>query len=252
MKDCILKNRLYTLFSTALVILLWGIFANAVNNSIKIPSPSETVLSFIDIVKSEHFLIEIISSLKRIFLSFIISFFSGIGLGVVAGFVKPVYYLLQPIVLTLRAMPTMGVILLSLIWLNREIAPVLVGILVIFPIIYSSVISGVRNIDKQLLEMTQIYDFGKKKKFIHLYIPSIRSSLVSVSAAAISLNIKVSIAAEVLSQPQYSIGTGFQMEKVALNTAGVLAWSIVAIILAGFSEWLITWILNQKQIFTNK
>lgn len=252
MKGYTLKNRRYAILSAVVVLLLWGMIAGIVNNPIKIPSPKETAFAFVTIVKGEYFYIEVVNSLKRILLSFLISLSCGVILGIVSGFVTPIYYLLKPIVLTQRAMPTMGVILLSLIWLNREIAPVLVGILVIFPIIYSAVVNGVRNIDKKLIEMVEIYHFSKKRKLIYLYLPSIRSSLMSVSAAVISLNIKIIIAAEVLSQPKHAIGTGFQIEKVALNTAGVLAWSIVAIILAGFFEWLIetlfTKVLEKKSL----
>lgn len=246
MRDFILKNKKYAIISSVVIILLWELSAKTVDNSLKIPSPKETVVAFFTIVNGKYFYLEIFNSLKRVILSFLISLSAGISLGIIAGFVLPIYYLLHPIILIQRAMPTMGVILLSLIWLNREIAPILVGALIIFPIIYSAVVNGIRNIDKKLLEMTKIYEFSRRRKLLHLYLPSIRSSLMSVSAAAISLNIKVSIAAEVLSQPRYAIGTGLQMEKVSLNTAGILAWSAIAIILAGFFEWFVTLLFRIK------
>lgn len=240
MEHCILNNKRYVQLSTVVVLLLWGIIAYLVDNAIKIPSPYETLLALWEIVTNEFFYIQLLSSMKRFLTGFFISLFLGITLGMLSGFFSPIYYLLKPIVLTQRAVPTMGVILLSLIWFNREIAPILVCVLVIFPIIYSSVVNAIKNIDKHLLEMVEIYELSTKRKLIHLYLPSIRSSLRSVSSAAIGLNIKINIAAEVLSQPRFAIGTGFQMEKVALNTAGVFAWSIIAIILAGIFEWLIS------------
>lgn len=251
MRDYILKNRKFAIISMIAIILIWEILSEIVDNSIKIPTPGETIIAFLDIVRGKYFFVEIFNSLRRVILSFVISFSVGVSLGIIAGFVLPIYYLLHPIVLVQRAMPTMGVILLALIWLSREIAPILVGILIIFPIIYSAVVNGIRNIDKKLLEMTQLYNFSKRRKLFHLYLPSIQSSLMSVSAAAISLNIKVSIAAEVLSQPKYAIGTGFQMEKVSLNTAGVLAWSAIAIVIAGFFEWFITLLFRKKMKIYN-
>lgn len=216
-----------------------GIIASLVDNPVKIPSPLETLKALKIIVTDDVFYIQILTSIKRFLTGFSISLLLGVVLGMLSGFFTPIYYLLKPIVLTQRAVPTMGVILLALIWFNREVAPILVCVLVIFPIIYSAVVSGIRQIDKQLLEMAVIYELSGKRKLRHLYLPSIKSSLLSVASAAIGLNIKINIAAEVLSQPRYAIGTGFQMEKVALNTAGVFAWSIVAILLAGFFEWLI-------------
>lgn len=234
-----LKNRKYAIISTVLVIFMWTIIALIVDNSIKIPTPMETLRALKEIVSHEYFYIQLLSSMKRFLIGFGLSLILGVTLGMLSGFFTPIYHLLQPIVLTQRAAPTMGVILLALIWFEREVAPILVCVLVIFPIIYSAVVNSVRHIDKQLLEMTSIYELSRKRKFIHLYLPSIRSSLLSVASAAIGLNIKINLAAEVLSQPKYAIGTGFQMEKAALNTAGVFAWSIVAIALAGFFEYLI-------------
>lgn len=239
MKGSILKNRGYAVLSTVAVIALWGVIAAWVNHSIKVPSPLETLEALVGILSGPHFYIEILNTLRRVFLGFGVAFVSGVSLGIVAGLVPPVYYLLRPVVLAQRAMPTMGVILLALIWLNREVAPILVGVLVIFPLIYSAVVTGIQSVDPKLVEMATVYRLSRRKRLKHLYIPSIRTALASVASATIGLNVKVTIAAEVLSQPQYAIGTGFQMEKVALNTAGVIAWSIVAILIAGCLQWMI-------------
>lgn len=246
MKDSILKNKKYAVLSVAAILLIWAAAAMAVQNSVKIPSPAETAQAFILIISDSNFYRQVLTSLGRILIGFGISFGAALVLGIIAGFVAPVYYLLHPIVLAQRAMPTMGVILLALIWLNREVAPILVGILIIFPIIYGAVVNAIQNIDFKLLEMAQVYRLKPSTRIKHIYLPSIRSALAAVSSAAISLNVKVGIAAEVLSQPRYAIGTGFVMEKAALNTAGVLAWSLVAIMIAGGLELLVKIIFHKK------
>lgn len=219
-----------------MIVILWAVVSNIVDSSIKLPSPSETFHSLLRIISNENFITQIMNSLNRVMIGYIIAFVFAVMLGMVAGFVLPFYYLLKPLFLIMRAMPTMATILLSLIWFKREISPILVGILIVFPIVYSSVVNNIRNLDKQLLEMVEIYQLNFSNKLKHLYLPSIRSSLVSVAAATMGLNIKVNIAAEVLSQPRFSIGTGFQMEKVALNTSGVIAWAVITIIIAAFFE----------------
>lgn len=245
MNHYITKNKKYMFISTIVLILLWWIVAIVVDNQVKIPTPDETWKAFVRIVMGKNFGIMLLHSIRRMFIGFMISFLAGIVIGMFSGFSNTIYYLLKPIILTMRSVPTMAVILLSLIWLNREISPILVGGLVIFPIIYSAVVDGIRNIDHKLMEMVQIYAIGKKQRIFRLYVPSIRSALASVGVAAFSLNVKISIAAEVLSQPKYGIGTGFQMERVALNTAGVFAWSFIAILIAGLFEWLIGKFFNK-------
>lgn len=242
----ILKTNKFQILSIVLILVFWSIFANIVNNPIKIPSPYLTFTEMVKIVSSDTFLLEISSTLLRVFKSFVLAFALGLSLGMLSGFNKIFYYLLNPVILVLKSMPTIAVILLSLIWLGREISPILVAFLIAFPVIYTSVLNGIRNIDKKLLDMTEIYKFSKKKKFFHLYLPSIRSSLIAISKTSLSLALKVCIAAEVLSQPKNSIGTSFQIEKVALNTAGVLAWAIIVIILAGIIDLIITKLVSIK------
>lgn len=233
------RNRIYMLISTVIIFILWWVLADLVDNQIKFPTPYDTLENFIRIVTGDKFFLMVYYSVRRLIIGFSISFVIGLVLGLLSGVSNTFYYFVKPIILTLRSVPTMAVILLSLIWLSREISPILVVSLIVFPIIYNAVVDGIRNIDNQLLEMATIYKLSRRRKIFHLYFPSIKSSLASVLAAAISLNVKISIAAEVLSQPKYGIGTGFQMEKYAINTAGVLAWTIIAVFIAGFFEWLI-------------
>ncbi len=235
-----MKSRHYTLLSITILVILWWIGAVLADNPIKFPTPIETLIAFSDIVTSKTFFLQVLSTLRRAMIGFVIAFAGGVCLGIVSGVSNQAYYLLRPLILAQRSVPTMAVILLALIWLGRDIAPILVGIILIFPIIYSAVVDGIRHVDVQLLEMVKVYHISKKKRLYHLYLPSIRSSLFAVASAAISLNLKVTIAAEVLSQPGQGIGTGFQMEKIALNTAGLLAWAVIAIALGALLEFLVS------------
>ncbi len=244
MKAYITKNKTYQILSVLILIFIWQILAMAIKNEIKLPSPYDTFISLLEILSSDNFLIDIMGTLKRTFISFFTSFALGISLGMLSGFYKPVHYSLRPIMLVLRSTPTIAIILLSLLWFGREFSPILVGFLVVFPLIYNAVENSIKNVDKDLLEMTRIYGFSNKKKLKHSFIPTIKSSLLAISATTIGLNIKVCIAAEVLSQPQNAIGSGFQMEKVALNTAGVLAWAVIAILLSALCEYIISKILK--------
>ncbi|MCT4509972.1 MAG: ABC transporter permease subunit [Tepidibacter sp.] len=198
-----------------------------------IPTPKSTVMEFIKIIRSQNFIIIVLSTLVRVMIGFLISFISALILGLLSGFFKPVYYLLKPLIVIQKSIPTMAIILLAIIWLKSEKAPILVGILIIFPIIYATVIQGIKSVDIKLIEMAKVYKLSKMTVMKDIYIPSIRSSIISVASATIGLNLKVIIAAEVLSQPSVSIGTSFQIEKANLNTAGVFAWALVSIIIAG-------------------
>lgn len=235
-----MKQRKYVWLSTGIVLVLWGIFALIADNQLKMPTPWSTFKSLIVIMSEEGFLVMVWATFRRAMVGFLLAFSSALALGIVSGVSAPVYYLMRPIVLAQRSIPTMAVILVAIIWLGREGAPLLVCVLIVFPIIYSAVVTSIRDVDKKLLEMVEVYGLSRGQKLKHLYLPSIRSSLLGVSAAAISLNLKITIAAEVLGQPGKGIGTGFQLEKVSLNTAGIFAWAIVAIVLGALLEYLVS------------
>lgn len=240
MKTSTIKDKKYIILSTVILLLLWKVISLIVGRSIIIPSPEKTFLEIISIIRADHFITVILNTFKRMLISFSLSFLLALKLGMISALFDPIYYLLKPLILIQTAVPTMAIILLALIWLSSELAPVLVGFLIIFPIIYSAVVQSVKEIDDKLLEMAEVYRFSPLKKFKKIYLPSLKSGLLSISSTAIGLNLKVIIAAEVLSQPKNSIGTYFQIERATLNTAGVFGWAIIVIAMAFVLDLLIS------------
>ena len=64
------------------------------------------------------------------------------------------------------------------------------------------------------------------------YILTFNCAIFLIAAISTSFGIgwKVVIAAEVLSQPKYAIGTSLQNSKLYLNIDEVFAWTIIAIL----------------------
>ncbi len=225
--------------STVVLIIIWKFAAMWIGKSIIIPSPEETLLELIRIVSEPDFFAAVFNTLHRVIIGFSITFIVALVLGGLSGFSSTVYHLMKHLVLLSKSVPTMAVILLALIWLRSEKAPILVAFLVTFPILYQNVVQGIRQVDLKLIEMVNLYGVNKWKILKDLYLPSIRSYLLAGMSTAMGLTIKIVIAAEVLSQPYLSIGTSFQLEKAHLNTAGVFAWSFIAIVLASIFDWII-------------
>lgn len=239
------KEKLYIIISLIFLIFTWHTASVIVAKEILIPSPIKTFQEVIILITSEKFFISILSTIKRCIGGFIISLFFAMILGLLSGFSDIVYYLLKPIMLLCRSIPTMAFILLALIWLDSNNATIFVGFLVIFPILYENVVQGIRNVDKQLINVMDIYNISKIDRLRNLYIPSIRSYLNSAIISSIGLNLKIVISAEVLSQSKYAIGTSLQLEKMYFNTAGVFAWTIIAVFLAGLIEFATKFIIKK-------
>lgn len=230
------KEKKYVVLSIIILIIIWKLIAIWVGKPIIIPSPEATFIELVKIIRSKIFILAVAHTFRRMVIGFVITFVSAVVLGMLSGFYDFIYYLLKPIVTLFKAVPTMAIILLAIIWLKSETAPILVAFLVVFPLLYENVVQGIREVDQHLIEMVRVYKVGRIRVIKDIYLPSIQSYLMAGISTAIGLNVKIIIAAEVLCQPYISIGTSFQMEKSNLNTAGVFAWSIIAIMIVGIFE----------------
>ncbi len=236
MNASVTTHKRWCIFSVIFFLLLWEILAQFIRQEIIVPTIGQTLHQLWTIVTADYFFQAVGATIARVGMTFFIDLGAALVLGCLAGLSLKVEQTIKPLEIAMRAVPTMGVILLSLIWLESETAPVFVCSLIIFPILYRSVVEGIRNIDPQLREMHDIYEIPLRKRIRGFYFPSVKPFLSNGIKAAMGLNVKVMIAAEVLSQPNVAIGTYFQIERARLNTAGVLAWSLIVIALAAVFE----------------
>lgn len=234
--------------SVALFLLAWEIAAHAVSKPLVLPSIEITLREFYFIVSAPDFLPIVGATLLRIIISFSMAFSVALVLGIPAGIWKPVQLLLSAPMKVMGSVPTMGIILLSIIWLDSEGAPYLVCALVVLPLLYGGISSSIRAIDSKLLEMHKVFAVPPMRKLFKFYLPATLPSFRGTMAAALGLNVKVMIAAEVLSQPRTAIGTAFQIARAQLNTAAVFAWCLVVIIIAA----LVDVILHRALVFPDR
>jgi NitT/TauT family transport system permease protein len=130
----------------------------------------------------------------------------------------------------------MSVILLALIWFTTGTVPIFSAFLMAFPIITGNIIQGILEVDRHYIEMAEVFKVKKSRILFELSIPSVIPYFLAGASTALAITWKVVVAAEVLSQPLAAIGTGMFAAKVRLDTAEVLAWSMVAILLSSATE----------------
>ncbi len=228
---------IYPIITTALFFSVWMIVTTAVGKEYIIPGPTATFRALGQILKSD-FLRILLSTLLRA----LIAFFTSITLAAVtcaiSVYVRGFHKVISPIVTFLRATPTMSVIMICLIWLDGNFAPVVIASLVLFPMLYAAFFAAYQGVDADLGELATLYHVSPLKKITGLYIPCMLPSVLASAKSNIGLAVKLTIAAEVMSQTGRDLGIGvsMQMTRYTLNTAGLLAWTIVAVLLAALLE----------------
>jgi len=239
MKISLTKTRIISLISTIILIIIWKIASVSYNSELILPSPELTLITTIKLFSSKGFLLIISATILRGLAGFAISFILGVGLGIFAGINSSFNAFLKPILVTIRSTPVISLILLALIWFNVETVAIFIAFLTMFPFICTNVIDGIKNIDNELIEMSTIYKVDKTKIIKEVYLPAITPFIFSGISSAMGFGWRAVIIGEVLSQPQFGIGTLMQTAQTFLLVNEVIAWTIIAIIISYLFEFFI-------------
>ncbi len=227
------------IFAILIVIILWYIIAISVGVPLIVPTPFATLKQMLKVFTTNVFLTSVVNSLLRAFLSFLIAFVLAIALAVLSSLSSFVERFLYPVVVLVRATPTMSIIFLCLIWFSSKISPMIIATAVIFPTLYSSILTAIKSCDKKLLEMSVVYNVPVKTRIFEMYLPFVSDKAYSDGVNALSLNLKLIIAAEALAATSNSLGRLMQNAKANLETATLFSYTVAAILLSYLLELLL-------------
>ena len=129
--------------------------------------------------------------------------------------------------------------------MNRNSLPVFITSLLVLPIIWTNVSSGIKSVPHELKEVSRVYNFSFYKKLTKLYIPSVLPYFLASLKASLGMAWKAGIAAEVLLQPLVSIGKMIFESKHTLETVDLFAWTAVVVILSVIIEKATVFILKK-------
>lgn len=238
MKEYSWKNRRQRFLSAILLLVIWEIAAIKINNSIYLPRIREVVVSMGEILSGANFVQDVVSSLYRTLISFVVALILAIILGVLSKQRPYFKNLLAPLNAIGKTIPTMVLVLLALIWFDKDKAPYVVGFAIVFPILYEGIINSLNSIDIKLMDMCKIYGVKTKEKINKIYIPVIFFYIVNILLSTFSLAFKVVVAGEVHGQPKYGIGSSIQLAKMNFDTTAIFAWIILIALMSVLLEWV--------------
>lgn len=245
MREYSWKNRRQSLIACLVLLILWEIVAVKINNNIYLPRIEEVLVSMKDIIWSPDFVQNILSSLYRTLVSFTIALLFAITLGVLSKQYPLFKNFISPLNAIGKTIPTMVLVVLALIWFDKDKAPFVVGFAIVFPILYEGIINSLNGIDKKIIEMCEIYKVSTVEKVKKIYIPVIFFYIVNIIISTFSLAFKVVVAGEVHGQPKYGIGSAIQLSKMNFDTTSIFGWIILIAIISIFFELINKIIVNR-------
>ena len=227
-------------------LAVWQAVSCYVNQPLLFPSPLETARTFASIAGSEAFVRCTMASLARIFSGLLAGIMLGTGLAFLTCFIKPAEYILAPMLRLIRAVPVASFIILILLWVHKDLVPCVISALIVMPVIWENVSSGIASVDPLLLEMSRAYGFSRIYRLRYIYMPDLNPALRSGILNAIGLAWKSGVAAEVLCLPGSSVGTQVYYSKLYLDTPALFAWTLTVIALSLVFEKAVRLILKNR------
>ena len=231
-------------------LVVWQIISWLVGNSILLVGPLETGKALIVQVVTARFWQTIGCSLLRI----AAGFFAGVGAGLILAAVSARFpimeEILSPAFALIKAVPVASFVVLFLIWWHSDMLSAAISFCVVLPNIYISTLEGIHSTDARLLEMAKVFGLCRHDTFFYLYRPALKPFLDSSIKISVGLGWKSGVAAEVIGTPALSIGERLYMSKIYLETADVLAWTAVTILLSVLSEKALLWLWNRFSNWT--
>lgn len=237
---------------TLFILLLWFVISLLFDkNSMIFPSPINAFKAMIELLGKKVTYQYLGLTLLRMLVGFSIAFFFALVLGIFAGHNSGFYTFLKPLMNVLKSVPTVAFVYLFIIIFQPKYAPIYVVILVSLPILYESVVTGIKKTDPDVLDAARVDGANKVTEILRVRLPLASSYILVGISSSLAMSFKIEIMAEVLTgMTKGGIGaaiSAFQGSEANLNN--VFGYTLIVIIIVllftSVSEYL-------KKVFINK
>lgn len=211
-------------------MVIWQLAAYLVGNRILLVGPLETLRALGEQALRGSFWLTVGTSLLRIGAGFTAGLALGLLLAAVSGRFALAEEVLAPAMSLLKAIPVASFVVLFLIWWRSGVLATAVSFCIVLPNIYVNTLEGIRHVDRRLLEMARVLEVPAWNRFFYIYRPALKPYLDSAIRISVGMSWKSGVAAEVIGIPAQSVGEQLYLSKIYLDTAGVLAWTVVTIL----------------------
>ena len=236
-------NFLYIAVVIGIVLGVWAIGAAVADSEFVLPDIGTTFAKLGEVFTTSDFWSGLGWTMLRCVISYAISVAVAGAAFFVCSISQIVSRIVRPIISALRTLPTMALSILFAIWAGATVAPVILGVLVIMPMLFSALWAKTVTVPKELIETARLFGAGRVRVFTCATLPYAASALPESLATAFSFGIKIIIAAEIIMQTANSFGMLMSISYTYLKTAKLIAYVLIAVVLSVVSEYVIRAVL---------
>ena len=225
------KQFFRRLLAVAFWLTVWQTAAMAIGQEVFLVSPVQALRTLVQLLPRADFWQRVGFSSGRILLGFVLGAVVSVVLAVCAARWSAADALLAPVMQLVKATPVASFIILALVWVRGSALSVLISFLMVLPVLYGAVRTGLESADPQLLEMARVFRMAPWNRLRGIYLPALGPYCLSACRAALGMCWKAGVAAEVIGVCSGSMGGMLYDAKVYLELDSLFAWTF-AIVLA--------------------
>ncbi len=228
--------RLIRILAVLFWLLVWQAAAMVMNRPLLLSSPLRVAERLFALLGEGEFYRALGFSLQRIALGFVLGLLCGTLLAVLAARLSLLEVLLRPLMATVKSVPVASFIILALLWLSARQLSAFISFLMVLPILYGGVLSGLESTPKEMIELSRVYRMSPLRRLVYIHLPHLKPHLFSALTLALGMSWKAGVAAEVIGIPSGSIGEQLYQSKVYFDLTSLYAWTVAIVCISVLLE----------------
>jgi NitT/TauT family transport system permease protein len=219
------------LMALGVLLALWQAAGNAdMLNPLYMPTPLQIWGALVELFADGRIWPHIEATFTAALAGLALGIVVGIVLGVIAALARPVAELLEPVMLLLNAIPRVILAPLFVIWLGIGIASkVALAFILVAVVIFFTVFTGIRQVDRKLVERIVTLGGGRWDLLRHVYLPSVAAWVLGNLKVAVGFAFTGAVVGEFVAA---SRGLGYLLSFAQSTYNASLMLAIVLLIMA--------------------
>jgi NitT/TauT family transport system permease protein len=231
------------LIGLAVLLIIWQSAANAGwLNPLYMPSPLKIWAALVQLFGSgsiwPHLEATFAAALGGLALGVVV----GVVLGAIAAILPIIAELLEPVMILLNAIPRVVLAPLFVIWLGIGLASkVALSFLLVAVLIFFTVYTGIRQVDRKLVERVITLGGGRGTLLREVYLPSVVTWVLGNLKVAVGFAFTGAVVGEFVAATKglgYLLSFAQSTYNAALMLALVIVIMVFVLLIFAISEWL--------------
>lgn len=198
--------------SISVVLLLYAWVTSAPDNNPALLPPIPNIIgSFFTNLENGNLIAALGASLYRIFLGFFIGTTSALVIGCLVGWYKPIEFLIDPLIESVRPIPPLAYIPIIIIWFGiEEFSRVLLISIACFMVCVVNVIAGMKNVPQVYVDAAATMGASRFQIFRTVAVPAATPFIITGYRIALAAAWTTLVAAELIAAPS---GLGYMLQE---------------------------------------